>query len=86
MISDPKIDPAVANEAIAAVGQTELATIHVIAYGADAASALTDVGAADVQQLDLIVGASGTIAALQLKHARRRQSYRAGRRLTRVVD
>ncbi|HWX09510.1 MAG TPA: hypothetical protein VNY33_06000, partial [Gaiellaceae bacterium] len=66
LATDPKIDPALANQAIGAVGETQIATVHVIAYGEQAAAALTDAGASDVQQLDLIAGASGTVAALQL--------------------
>src|SRR5207248_1756926 len=43
--SDPKIEPALASQAIGAVGQTQIAAIHVIAYGSDALAALTGTGA-----------------------------------------
>src|SRR4051812_44174427 len=46
--SDPKIDTAVAHQAIDAVSQSELATINVIVYGADADAALIEAGATDV--------------------------------------
>ena len=59
----PQVDPNLV-QVVQQVEQTNpVAQVRVIVYGADPVGALTSFGAADVQSLDLIGAASGTVAA-----------------------